>query len=195
MKREISESDTSLTGTIIRKIEISADPARVFEAFTTKKDLAKWLSEYYEITPVAGGEWKMGREEDGWVSKGKFLEVNPNEKLVYTWQVNGFEGKPPVEKPNWSNENPSKVTLTLAKSEKGTVITIVHEGFPERSEDYYSHEVGWELQAGEVLKYYLEHSENEFDKWWSGQKDGWDTRWQKMVEEHKTEDISQYNSR
>ncbi len=194
MESDTKTLDTSLTGTIIRKVEIEADPERVFQAFTTRKDLAKWLSEHYEVSPEKDGEWKMGREEDGWVSKGRFLEVRPNEKLVYTWQVNRFEGEPPKEKPNWSNENPSKVTLNLVKSEKGTIITIVHEGFPERGEDYYSHEVGWELQAGEVLKFYLEHSESDFDRWWAGQKDGWDTLWQQKVEKHKSEDAGPENS-
>jgi hypothetical protein len=32
------------------------------------------------------------------------------------------------------------------------------------------------------LKYYLEHSQEEFDKWWKENEPSWQERWQKNVD-------------
>ncbi len=126
----------------------------------------------------------MGRETDGFVAKGEFLEVEPNQRLVYTWRMNEYDNKTGKPVPNWSDDNPTKVTVKFQKEGKGTKINITHEGFPERDEEYWAHEVGWEMLGGEVLKYYLEHSQEEFDKWWKENETSWQERWQKAVDRH-----------
>jgi uncharacterized protein YndB with AHSA1/START domain len=184
MTELVSEKKSpSMAGTIVKTFEIDAPPERVYKAFTTKKDLQEWKFDHYQIDGRKGGRFKMGREEDGYVVTGEFLELVPNEKLVYTWRMNDYDKGSLKPIPNWSDENPSKVTVKFEKAKKGTKITLVHEGFPQKDEEYYMHEVGWDLLVGEVLKHYLESSKEEFYKWWARVEPNWEERWQKKAKE------------
>jgi uncharacterized protein YndB with AHSA1/START domain len=174
----------SLRGTIVKVLQIDAPPERVYKAFTDKKDILQWMSDHFEIDPRKGGKFKMGQEADGYATTGEFLEVVPNQLLVYTWRMNEYDKSTGKKIPNWSDDNPSKVTVKFEKAGKGTKITVRHEGFPEQDEEYWGHEVGWEMLGGEVLKYYLEHSQQEFDKWWKQNEASWQERWQKTVDAH-----------
>ncbi len=173
----------SMKGTIVKVLQVNAPPDRVYRAFTVKEDIQKWMANDFEIDARKGGKFKMGRESDGHATTGEFLEVVPNQLLVYNWRMNDYDKDTGKRIPNWSDDNPSRVTVKFEKTGKGTKITVTHEGFPERDEEYWAHDVGWEMLGGEVLKYYLEHSQEEFDKWWSNQEPDWQTRWQKMVDE------------
>jgi uncharacterized protein YndB with AHSA1/START domain len=177
-----SES-SSLRGTIVKVLQIDASPERVYTAFTNKKDVEQWMSDHFEVDPRKSGKFKMGREADGFATTGEFLEVVPNELLVYTWRMNQYDKETGKKIPNWSDDNPSKVTVKFEKAGKGTKITVKHEGFPEKDEEYWAHEVGWQMLGGEVLKYYLEHPQQDFDKWWKENEASWQDRWQKAVDE------------
>ncbi len=166
----------------MKVVQIDAPPERVFKAFTNKHDVREWMEDHYEIDSRKGGKWRMGREEDGYIAAGELLDVVPNELLVYTWQINNFDTKTGKKIPNWSDDNPTKVTVSFEKAGRGTKVTVKHEGFPERDEQYWGHEVGWEMLGGEVLKYYLEHSQQEFDKWWAENGASWQERFQRTVE-------------
>ena len=178
----MAKPDSSLKGTIVKVLQVDATPERVFKAFTDKKDIQEWMADHFEIDARKGGKFKMGREVDGFATTGEFLEVVPNQLLVYTWRMNAYEKENGKRIPNWSDENPSKVTVKFERAGKGTKITVKHEGFPERDEEYWAHEVGWEMLGGEILKYYLEHSQQEFDKWWKENEASWQERWQKTVD-------------
>ncbi|MGA2790264.1 MAG: SRPBCC family protein [Candidatus Bathyarchaeia archaeon] len=173
----------SMRGTIVKVFQVNASPDRVYRAFTVKEDLQQWMADYLEVDPRKGGKFKMGREEDGMATTGEFLEVVPNQLLVYTWSMNDYDKNTGKRIPKWSDDNPSKVTVKFEKAGNGTKITLTHEGFPERDEEYWGHEVGWEMLAGEVLKYFLEHSQQEFDKWWKENEASWQERWQKTMDE------------
>ena len=183
MGNSTKETDSdSMKGTIVKVLQIAAPTDRVFKAFTNKEDVQEWLADHYEIDPRKGGKWTMGRKEDGYVTAGEILEISPNELLVYTWQMNDYDPKSGKKIPNWTDTSPTKVTVRFEKEGRGTKITIRHEGFPERDETYWGHYVGWEMLAGEVLKYYLEHAQEEFDRWWKENESSWQERWQKMME-------------
>ncbi len=175
------ESD-SMTGTIVKVFQVNSPPERAYKAFTNGEDVQQWMADQFEVDPRKGGKFKMGRESDGHATIGEFLEVVPNQLLVYTWRMNDYDKDTGKRIPNWSDDNPSKVTVKFEKAGKGTKITVTHEGFPERDEEYWAHEVGWEMLGGEVLKYYLEHSQQEFDKWWKENEASWQERWQKAVD-------------
>jgi len=177
-----TDSD-AMKGTIVKVLQIDAPPERVFKAFTSKKDMREWMADDYEIDARKGGRFKMGGEEDGYTATGEILEIVPNDLLVYTWQMNDYDPKTGKKVPNWSDSKPTKVTVRFEKAGKGTKVTLTHEGFPERDEVFFGHLVGWDMLAGEVLKYYLEHPKDEFDRWWKQNEAGWDERWQRTIEE------------
>ena len=179
----MNDEPTSLNGIIVRTFEINASTDRVYEAFTNKKDLENWMEDHYEIVPRKGGKFKMGLESDGFVVTGEFLEIVPNEKIVYTWKINEYDQKGRVI-PNWSQEKPTKVTVKFEKNgSKGTKITLTHDGFPGKDEQFYMHETGWDLLVGQVLKAYLEMSPQEYARWWAKEEPNWDAKWQKITEE------------
>jgi len=174
----------SLSGTITRTYEVDADADRVFEAFTKKKDLEMWMADHYEIEAKRGGKFKAGSESEGTVITGEFLEVEPDSKLVYSWVMNEYDPQTKKLIPSWMQENPSKVTVKFEKKPgKKTRIVLVHEGFPDRDENFYGHEVGWDLLVGEVLKVYLEKSPKEYELWWKEREPSWNDRWQKLIRE------------
>jgi len=176
-----SDSET-IKGTIVRVIQLDAATERVFKAFTNKQDVQEWLADHYEIDPRKGGKWRMGLADDGFVVTGEILEIVPDQLLVYSWQVSEYDTQTGKKVPNWMDANPTKVTVKFEKAGRGTKLTIRHEGFPERDEHYWGTEVGWELLAGEILKYYLEHPKDEFDKWWKEIEPTWQERWQRTIE-------------
>lgn len=171
-----------MKGTIVKVLQIEAPPERVFKAFTNKEDLQEWMADHYEIDARKGGKWRMGRKEDGYVATGELLEVVPNQLLVYTWQMNDYDAESGKKISNWMDTNPTKVTVKFEKAGRGTKVTVTHEGFPERDEAYWGVDTGWEMLGGQVLKYYLEHSQAQFDKWWKENESSWQERWQKMME-------------
>ena len=174
-------SDT-VKGTIVKVVQIEAPPERVFRAFTDAQDVREWMADHYEIDARKGGKWTMGRKEDGYVATGELQEVLPNQRLVHTWQMTDSDTETAKKIPNWMDTSPTTVTVTFEKAGRGTRLTIRHEGFPERDEHYWGHETGWEMLAGEVLKYYLEHSQADFDKWWKENESSWLERFQKTAE-------------
>jgi uncharacterized protein YndB with AHSA1/START domain len=174
----------TVKGTIIRTYQVNAKPERAFKAFTNKDDLEMWKSDHYEIDPKKGGKFKMGLESDGFAVTGEFLEVVPDEKIVYSWRMMQYDEKTGKLIPNFSQDSPTKVTVKFEKAgSSGTKITLIHEGFPERNEEFYMHETGWDLLIGRSLKAYLEMSRDEYLSWWKEQEPEWDQLWQKLSEE------------
>src|SRR6267143_359812 len=163
-------------GTIVKAITLDAPVERVYRAFTQRRDLEQWLAEPYEVDARAGGEWGFGQKADGMTTSGKFLEVVPNRRLVYTWGFTVFDPKTRKGVPHWSEEKPTKVTITFERAGKGTKVTIQHEGFPEGAAEFWPHEVGWEMLVGDVLAKYLAVSRKEFDAWWDAEGEAWQQR-------------------
>ena len=171
----------SLEGTIVKAITLEAPPERVYRAFTDRSDLEQWLAEPYEIDAREGGKFSFGQKADGHLTHGQFLSVEPNKKLVYSWGFAVFDPKTGKPQSNWSDDTPTKVTVTFEKVGKGTKVTIKHEGFPAGDPMYWPHEVGWEMLVGDVLRKYLEVSRKPFDAWWQAEGGAWQARFNATV--------------
>jgi uncharacterized protein YndB with AHSA1/START domain len=182
-------SSEPVKGTIVKIYQVNATPERAFRAFTNKEELVMWKADHYEIDPKKGGSYKMGLESEGYAVTGEFLEIVPNEKIVYTWRMNEYDEKTGKAIPNWSTDSPTRVTVRFEKSgDKGTKITLTHDGFPERDEQYYMHEAGWDLLIGRSLKAYLEMPRDRYLKWWAEQEPKWQETWQRMSEDKMKSD-------
>src|ERR1051325_9753742 len=109
-----------------------ASPERVFRAWTQPVALrewwcpAGWIAGDIEIDLRVGGVYRIGMARAGnrgqaIAVEGKFLEVRPPERLVYTWRWEGaFAGMPET-----------MVTLELRGSDNTTLLTLRHENFTD----------------------------------------------------------------
>lgn len=109
---------------------IAARPEKVFRAFVEADAMASWLPPYgylctvHELDAKVGGRHRMSFRNfttgDSHSFGGRFLEIVPGERLVYTDEF---------DDPTMPGE--MKVTVTLKAVSTGTDVTIVQEGVPD----------------------------------------------------------------
>ena len=115
---------TGGTITLVTRRLIHAPTQRLFDAWTTPEHLLRWWGPR-NVTCIAaevdlrvGGAYRLGnRFEDGrvsWVS-GRFEEIAPPHRLVYTWNL---EGDP---------RPPELVTVRFESRGAATEVIVVHE--------------------------------------------------------------------
>src|SRR5690242_10559530 len=119
-----------MPGTVRLHRVLRTSPEKLYRAFTTADALAKWLPPYgftckvHEINAKVGGGFKMSFTNfstgNGHSFGGKYLELQPNEKIRYT---------DIFDNPNLKGEMIN--TITLKKVLVGTEINIVQEGIPD----------------------------------------------------------------
>jgi uncharacterized protein YndB with AHSA1/START domain len=121
------------------KRRFNASPEKVFAAWTDPEKVKRWMGPGAVVVLSAendartGGRyrWLMkapdGEQHD---VRGVYREVEPNEKLVFTW---AWKTTP---------ERESLVTLTFKPDGGGTLMTLMHEQFfDEEARDH--HQGGW----------------------------------------------------
>jgi len=118
----------------IRK-RLPASPEAVFDAWTDPASLAAWMTPVgraqVELDLRIGGTFRIvmigeGREIE---HTGRYLEIDPPRRLVFTWQS------------PYTGRAPSRVTLTVARAGSTSELTLVHEELPPDAG--ISHEGGW----------------------------------------------------
>lgn len=100
------------------RVEIDAPPASVFKALTDPDDLAEWFAESAEVA-LDGGRYEFwGRyAPQGGRPRQTLQAAEPAQLLRYGWTF---------------DEGPSTVSLTIAESPDGSVVTLRHDGIPGR---------------------------------------------------------------
>jgi uncharacterized protein YndB with AHSA1/START domain len=118
---------------VVVERRIAARPATVFSFFTDRDRWLSWQGVDAEIDARPGGTFRMNVRGDGWAS-GRFLEVDPYERIVFTW---GWEDPDSPVPPGSST-----VEVTLAADgPAGTRVTLVHTGLPLPA--VVPHSAGW----------------------------------------------------
>ncbi len=116
---------------------INAPRAKVYAAWVRPELAVKWWSAM-ELKPVefrnnleVGGKYyhKMTGKPGTFETVGKYLEIKPNEKLVFTW---GSADGPEPE---------SVVTVVFEDHLDGTMVTLTQEKLPR--DLVPSHQEGW----------------------------------------------------
>ena len=108
----------------------AATPERVFRAFIDPEAMAKWLppngftGKVHEIDARVGGTYKMSFTNfttgNSHSFGGEFIEMVPNEKLVYTDKF---------DDPNLPGE--MRTTIAIRQVSVGTEVNIEQEGIPD----------------------------------------------------------------
>ena len=121
-----------------------ASRQRVFRAWTEPELLMRWFGESdghfdkCEIDLRQGGSYKLEGRMAGdkrWSIWGKYLEVRPGEKLVYTWEWKHDPGP-------WATAGNTLVTVEFRDVGKETELTLTHERF-ESAAARDEHNMGW----------------------------------------------------
>jgi uncharacterized protein YndB with AHSA1/START domain len=116
-----------------REVRIDAPPEVIFKFFVDPEQMIRWKGVEATLDPRPGGIYRVNVTGAD-IVRGEYVEVSPNERVVFTW---GWEGEGnPV--PSGS----STVEITLVPDGATTLVRLRHHGLPGGPED--RHAEGWE---------------------------------------------------
>ena len=120
---------------------INADPATVFEAWTSPEHLKNWSAPegmsvgIAEVDLRIGGRFRIRMENpDGehFTAVGTYLEIDAPRKLRYTWK--------------WEeqgiNHYDTEITVEFMDRDGATEVIMIHDLFPD-AEEAAKHDHGW----------------------------------------------------
>jgi uncharacterized protein YndB with AHSA1/START domain len=131
---------------------INAPRDRVYAAWTDPAQLKQWFGpenvQTRDLVADArvGGEFRwdiIDPDGDKMTVNGEFRELQPNRKIVFTWQWQDDE--------TWEDHF-SMVTVELSDRDGGTELRLIHEKLPsEQSRD--GHNGGWNSALDKLAKF------------------------------------------
>lgn len=123
------------TKVIERVITIAARPSTVFRMLTDGAEYVRWKGESAQLDPRPGGIFRIVFPNHTDIVSGRFVELVPDRRVVFTW---GWEGSPLVA------PGASTVEIDLEPhGARGTRLRLVHRGLPPES--LASHTEGWDF--------------------------------------------------
>ena len=120
-----------MTDPIVVERHIAAAPSVVFAYLTTSDKWSRWQGVAATVDAVPGGIFAMTMA-NGLRARGQFVELVPNERVVFTWGWIDHPGLPPGS---------STVQIDLAADGEGTMLRLTHDGLPE--DEVSIHVAGW----------------------------------------------------
>jgi uncharacterized protein YndB with AHSA1/START domain len=127
------------TKVIERTITIEAAPETVFRLLTDPAEYVRWKGRIAELEPTRGGIFRVQFADANQIAAGRYVEVVPNRRVVFTWGWEGDAMVPPGS---------STVEIDLEPSGRGTRLRLVHRGLPEAG--ISQHAEGWDFFLGRL---------------------------------------------
>ncbi|MGI9597346.1 MAG: SRPBCC family protein [Acidimicrobiales bacterium] len=127
----MSDSKTESDSALVLSERIAAPPEVVFDFLVDSEKMLRWMGKSVDIDPRPGGQFRLDANGTD-VATGTYVEVDPPNRVVFTW---GWEGS--TEVPPGS----STVTFTLTADAEHTVVELRHAGLPGGETD--EHSKGW----------------------------------------------------
>jgi uncharacterized protein YndB with AHSA1/START domain len=127
------------TKVIERTITIEASPETVFRLLTDPVAYVRWKGTIAELEPKKGGLFRVQFADEKQVASGRYVEVVPNRRVVFTWGWEGDAMVPPGS---------STVEIDLEPAGRGTRLRLVHRGLPDEGID--QHAKGWDYFLGRL---------------------------------------------
>lgn len=112
-------------------VRISATPAEVFPYLTDASLIVRWMGEWADLAPEPGGRFVV--DINGVPVRGRYLEVEPPTRVVFSWGAAGNDALPPGS---------TTVEITLRADGDDTVLELVHRDLPPDEVD--RHGIGWQ---------------------------------------------------
>ena len=121
---------------------IAASPRTVFAFFTDIERWSAWQGVGGKVDARPGGALRVIMP-DAAAASGRFIEVVPPRRIVFTW---GWEGNS-IPIPPGS----SIVTIELEPADNGTMVRLTHSGLPA-ADLQELHRSGWERYLGRLAR-------------------------------------------
>lgn len=121
-----------MTDPIVVEKRIEAPPEIVYRYLTESDRWLRWQGVGAEIEANPGGLFAMSMP-NGQSARGEFVELVPNQRVVFTWGWIGHPGIPPGS---------TVVEIDLIADEGGTLLTLTHKDLPPDEIDI--HLQGWQ---------------------------------------------------
>ena len=120
------------TDLVVQEVIVSASPETTFEFFVDPEKIVRWMGRKAELDPTPGGMYRVEINDEA-VARGEFVEVVPNERVVFTW---GWEGEGHPIPPGSTT-----VEITLRPEGDKTRVRLEHRDLAPEMRD--SHDDGW----------------------------------------------------
>ncbi len=91
--------------------------------------MVEWMGDVANLDPRPGGDFRL--EVEGTKVVGRFLEVDPPHRVVFSWGFDGSDALPP---------GTSQVEVALSPTLKGTLVELRHRGLRNEAT---AHSRGW----------------------------------------------------
>jgi uncharacterized protein YndB with AHSA1/START domain len=111
-------------------VRIDASPAEVFPYLTDAELMVRWMGEWAELQPTAGG--RLAIDINGVPIRGEYLVVEPPHRVVFSWGAAGSD---------LLAAGSTTVEIALRPDGRGTLLELVHRGLPP--EELPRHGIGW----------------------------------------------------
>ena len=139
----IDKTAPSQTESISFEFDLHHSPEKVWRALTDPVLLTEWLLPVvgFQLEPGAAFSFKT-QPYPGWdgTVKCRFLEIDAQRKLSYTWGVGDME----ID---------SVVTFTLTPTASGTRLSLVQSGFkPDQKQNFGGARYGWTKMGGALVE-------------------------------------------
>jgi uncharacterized protein YndB with AHSA1/START domain len=118
---------------------VPADPQDIFDAWLDSAGHSDMTGGKASMSPDIGAEVTAW---DGYIT-GRNLELVPGERIVQSWRTTNFTG----------DHEDSIVTVTLERTEEGTLLTLEHSNVPDGQTSY--EEGGWHTHYFQPMQEYF----------------------------------------
>ena len=121
-----------MTSAAVVTVNIEATPEIVFGHLVEHEKMLRWMGVRVELDPTPGGAFTIEMNEEI-TARGTYVEIVPNERVVFTWGWVGNDSVPPGS---------STVAIDIEPSGDGTQLTLTHTDLPD-DDAYVQHTQGW----------------------------------------------------
>jgi uncharacterized protein YndB with AHSA1/START domain len=138
----VDKTALSQTASIAFDFDLQHVPEKVWRALTDPVLLAEWLLPVLDLKLEPGAAFRFKTQPyPGWdgTVKCRFLEIEAQRKLSYTWVV----GDMALD---------TVVTFTLTPTASGTRLSLVQSGFkPDQKQNFGGARYGWKMMGGKLV--------------------------------------------
>ena len=105
--------------------------AQVYDAWVSS-DTVIAPATRMDVKPEVGGHYKLFIQTPEFQghNEGRFLHVEPRQRVVYTWEWNG-------------DGEVSTIDVSFTETDLGTEVHLLHDGF-QNPESVANHDTGWD---------------------------------------------------